>query len=449
MLPHVGGEDAVAPAERVQPIEHVLRAQPAALGVLERELLAPIGDLLEPVLGVELADERQEIFDRQLGVAGQRDVRAHDLVELGHVDVDVDLGRPHAELRQLAGDAVVPAGADRHDQVAVHDRLVGVGGAVHAEHPLVQRMVLGAGPLAEQRVHDRRLELLGQLHDGRARAGDHRAVPDVEHRLAAAGDEGGRLVQRLLVRMSRHRVAGQIHLVGERRAAGGAGDVLGQIHQHRPRAPRAGEIERLARDARDVVGVLHQVGVLHHRVGDAGDVGLLEGVLAEHRRDGLAGEDDHRHRVHQRRQQAGHRVGGAGTGGHQHHARLAGRARVAVGHVRGPLLVADEDQLDLRVDERVEDRHRGAARQAEDVLDPFALEAADQRLGTGLQLGRPGWRRERGWRQERIWWREMRARKPHFRRARSKGTSNSPTVQLLRSDIHENRVDLILLTRRS
>ena len=41
----------------------------------------------------------------------------------------------------------------------------------------------------------------------------------------------------------------------------------------------------------------------------------------------------------------------------------------------------------LRVDERVEDRHRGAARQPEDVLDPFALEAADQRLGAGLELG--------------------------------------------------------------
>jgi hypothetical protein len=250
----------------------------------------------------------------------------------------------------------------------------------------MQRMVLGAGALTQQRVDDRRVELLGQLHDGRTGASDHRPVPDVEHRLAAARDQRRRLVQRILVRMSRHRVARQVHLVGERRGAGGAGDVLGQIDQHRPGTPRAGQVERLPRDARDVVGVLHQVGMLHHRIGDAGDVGLLKGVLAQHRGDGLAGEHDHRHRVHQRGQHAGHRVGRAGTGGHQHHARLAGRARVAVGHVRGPLLVANEDQLDLRIDEGVEDRHRGAARQTEDVLDPFALQAANERLGAGLEL---------------------------------------------------------------
>ena len=41
VLADVGGEDAVAPAQRVEPIEHVLRAQAALLGVLERELLAP------------------------------------------------------------------------------------------------------------------------------------------------------------------------------------------------------------------------------------------------------------------------------------------------------------------------------------------------------------------------------------------------------------------------
>ena len=200
-------------------------------------------------------------------------------------------------------------------------------------------------------------------------------------------DQRRGLLQRVRVRVSGDGVAGQVHLLDERRRARRAGHVLGQIDQHRPGAPRRRQVERLARDARDVVRVLHQVGMLHHRVGDAGDVGLLEGVLAQHRRDGLAGEHDHRARIHQRGQQAGHRVGRARARGHQHDARLAGRTRVAVRHVRRALLVADEDQLDLRVDERVEDRHRGAARQPEDVLDPFAFQAADQRLGPGLRLG--------------------------------------------------------------
>ena len=118
---------------------------------------------------VALVDQRQQVLDHQAGVALQADVGADDLVELRRIDVDVDLGGVGAELRQLAGDAVVPAGADGHDQVAVGDRLVGVGGAVHAQHAQVQGLVLGDRALAQQRVHHRRLQLLRQLEDGLAR----------------------------------------------------------------------------------------------------------------------------------------------------------------------------------------------------------------------------------------------------------------------------------------
>ena len=59
---------------------------------------------------------------------------------------------------------------------------------------------------------------------------------------------------------------------------------------------------------------------------------------------------------------------------------LSRRARVAVGHVRRALLVAHQDQLDRGIDEGVEDRHRGAAGEAEDVLHALALEALDQLL---------------------------------------------------------------------
>ena len=97
----------------------------------------------------------------------------------------------------------------------------------------------------------------------------------------------------------------------------------------------------------------------------------------------LAGDHDQRRRVHLRGEQARHGVGRARARGHQHHAGPAGGARVAVGHVGGALLVAHQDQLDRRVDERVEDRDRRAAREAEDVLHALALEAADQDLGAG------------------------------------------------------------------
>ena len=52
----------------------------------------------------------------------------------------------------------------------------------------------------------------------------------------------------------------------------------------------------------------------------------------------------------------------------------AARARVAVGHVRRALLVADEDVPDRIVQHRVVGRKNGAARIAEDVGHPLANE---------------------------------------------------------------------------
>jgi hypothetical protein len=95
-----------------EPVEHVLRAQAALLRVLERVLLAPALALREPRLGLRHLDQRDQVLDHEPRVAEDRDVGLHDLVELGRIDVDVDLHRAGAELVELAGDAVVPARAD-------------------------------------------------------------------------------------------------------------------------------------------------------------------------------------------------------------------------------------------------------------------------------------------------------------------------------------------------
>ena len=62
-------------------------------------------------------------------------------------------------------------------------------------------------------------------------------------------------------------------------------------------------------------------------------------------------------------------------------ARTAADARVAIGHVRGALLVPDEDVVERGViGERVVDRQRGAARVAEDDLDPRTNERLAERV---------------------------------------------------------------------
>ena len=71
-------------------------------------------------------------------------------------------------------------------------------------------------------------------------------------------------------------------------------------------------------------------------------------------------------------------------------AHLAGRARVAVGHVRRALLVADEDVVDGKLAQRIVDGQNRSARIAEDIRNALT----DQRRPDNLRAGQPRGRGE-------------------------------------------------------
>ena len=62
---------------------------------------------------------------------------------------------------KLTGNTVVPAATDRKNQVAIENGLVGVHGAVHAEHTERKFMVGREGAEAEQGACHRSVQLLG------------------------------------------------------------------------------------------------------------------------------------------------------------------------------------------------------------------------------------------------------------------------------------------------
>jgi hypothetical protein len=107
-------------------------------------------------------------------------------------------------------------------------------------------------------------------------------------------------------------------------------------------------------------------------------------VLAER---ALAADQQHRAFGAERVGDAGDRVGGAGAGGHHGHARLAGDARVAVGGVRGDLLVADVHDRDALVDAAVVDVDDVAAAEREDDVDALRLERLGDEMAAGDALG--------------------------------------------------------------
>ena len=133
----------------------------------------------------------------------------------------------------------------------------------------------------------------------------------------------------------------------------------------------------------------HQIVVLGDRQRDAGDVGLLKGVGADQLAAHLAGDADDRRRVHHRRGDAGDHVGRAGARGRNRDADAAARARVAVGHVRRALLVADQHVPDRKLEHRVVGRQDRAARVAEDVGHAFAHQAFPQDLCASLSSQLP------------------------------------------------------------
>ncbi len=112
--------------------------------------------------------------------------------------------------------------------------------------------------------------------------------------------------------------------------------------------------------------------------GNADRIHFLKGVVTDQRRGHLAGEDDQRNGIHVGSGDARHRIGDARAGGHQHHARLAAGAGIAIGGVDRALLMAHQDMLDvLLLVEFVINMQDGTARITKEIFDALILEATD------------------------------------------------------------------------
>ncbi len=244
-------------------------------------------------------------------------------------------------------------------------------------------MGLGKDTLAEEGAHRRYPHLLDELADLLGCARDSRAVPDQEDGpLGGLEGLGGRR-HRLGVPLARHRVAWEMEGLGLGIEKDLARYVLGHIDQNGARPAGAREVKGLAHHARDVLDVLDQVGVLHAGIGDARDIGLLEGVQAQNEGRALSADDDERNRVHERRKQPRDRVGRAGARGDEGDADLPRCPCIAVGHMDRTLLVPGEDELDLPAHESVIDGDYIASGEAVDELDPFF----DHDLDEGFRSG--------------------------------------------------------------
>ena len=206
----------------------------------------------------EIADRLDQLLGDEPAVADDRHVGPAHLALLGRVDVDVDDLGVGGEGVDAAGDAVVEAGAEGDQQVALLHRRGGGGGAVHAGHAEVERVVVGEHATRHQRGDDVDPGEVDQLAQRLGGARLEHAAADVEHRPLGLEDQLGRLLDHPRVTLGGRAVAGQRvgdlfvgrpvprHLVLQH--------VLRDVDQRRPGAARGGDVERLTDRHRDVVG---------------------------------------------------------------------------------------------------------------------------------------------------------------------------------------------------
>jgi hypothetical protein len=255
---------------------------------------------------------------------------------------------------------------------------------VHAEHADELRIARLEAAESHQRVGAGVTQQLHQLVELLRGIGQDHPAPGVDHRPLGAEDQLQCLLDLALVALGNRVVGAHDHRLRVLEAALVARDVLGNVDQDRPRATGARDVERLAHRQRQVLDVLHQEVVLDAGPRDPHRVAFLEGVLTDRMRGHLAAQDDHRHRVHVGRGDAGHGVGDPRAGGDQAHADPFGGARVGIGRVDRGLFMANEDVFEfLGGVQRVVDIQDGATGVAEDVLDALFLKTADDNFRAG------------------------------------------------------------------
>ena len=255
-----------------------------------------------------------------------------------------DLG-VRGKVAQAAGHSVVEAHADSYQQVAFADGHVVPVHAVHTGHAQAQGVRAGKTADAQKGGDDGNVPFLGQLPKLLVGLGDDHPVAGEDQRLLRLVDQFRRPVDVLPVRLGHGPVAPHLQFLGVDELRLLLEDIAGDIDEHWPRPPCAGDVERLANDSRQVRRVQSEVVVLCDGQGDAGDICFLEAVAADESSHHLAGEGHDGYGVQPGVGDPGHQVGGPGPGGRAAYAYLARGPGIAVGGVGGHLLVAYQDVL--------------------------------------------------------------------------------------------------------
>ena len=216
----------------------------------------------------------------------------------GRIDVDMNNLGLRTELGDLSRDAIVESGADGDHKIGIMDGHVRGVRAVHAHHAEREIVRGGESPEGHQRHVHRNLREVCELHQLFMCIREDRPAADVNDRLLGLVDRLDRLLDLPLIAFVRRVVSADGDTLRIAEIAFVHGDILGNVHEHRPRATAHGDVKGFLDGLRKVVHILDQEVVLRARTANADVIRLLEGVIPDELSGHLAGEYDDRHRVH-------------------------------------------------------------------------------------------------------------------------------------------------------
>ena len=302
MLPDVGHRDGLTSGELTEIQDHLPGEQlfvagagdlflgwPDDLALLR--VFCPFLDALVPGR-VRLAFEfGQNLPKHGREVSFDADVYRDVLVDFRLVDVDVDLLGALGVGLEIARDAIIESHAERQEQVGFLNRLVDGETAVHAHHAHAERVVLRDRAFAEQRQGDGDVGFFGELLELRHCARVQDPLPGENDRPLGLADHLDGFVDGGFGSLHGRLVAGQPYgVLWPLENAACVLHALGNVDEHRPRSPGAGDVECLLEGMREILDVRHQEVVLGDRQGDAGYIGLLESVGSDGGEWHLAGD---------------------------------------------------------------------------------------------------------------------------------------------------------------
>src|SRR6187399_1317171 len=263
MLSDVGYDQRFAVRDPPQVVHHVSCEQSAVVGhVLDFQdgtFTLQLVDMSVPLVDDRWRDPRQQLLEDLTRVADERKVDLDVLVDLGWVELDMNLLGVFGVGLQVARDAVVEAHADGDDQVGLLNRAIHPGFAVHTHHAQRPRMTGRKPAQPKQGAGHRNVgaldqfeQLLGALgFDHTVSAEDDGTLGGRDHARRLFDIPAGYVAFGAITRQTHRRVVGNVFtalLLG----------VFGDVHHDRPRSTGTRDVESLADRRSDVLGFRHQ-----------------------------------------------------------------------------------------------------------------------------------------------------------------------------------------------